>query len=257
MSKTNKKSINLSLKILAVFAFALIFVPFNQAAAEAYGANTVYQTNGTYYGSPIDQAIIETNPSPSINSINPRSSNIGVGTKTVTITGNGFFPGSITKINSINRATTFIDASHLLVQITGNDTNLYRTNGGFYITVFNGGPGGGYSNAAFFTVNSTTPATINNNSNYTNYTNTNGNSNSNTIAPDNFTDTSTNTGNVNGANDNYSNLASNAIFGSNSFLPSGIVQWVLFAIIILLIVIIVRKVFGAKQNYEESPMKHE
>ena len=39
-----------------------------------------------------------------------------------------------------------------------------------------------------------------------------------------------------------------------SFLPSGLIQWVLFAIVILWIIIIVRKVFGVRKNYEESPM---
>jgi hypothetical protein len=55
---------------------------------------------------------------------------------------------------------------------------------------------------------------------------------------------------------NTSNLASTAIFGSNSFLPSGLVQWILFGIIILLLVIFVRKIFGARENYDELPMKH-
>jgi hypothetical protein len=266
MSKTNKKSINLSLKILALFAFALIFVPLNEAAAAngwTTSGNGIWTTSNNYYNEgPADQP---NNPSPTIGSIYPKSSNVGVGTKTITITGSGFFPGSIVRINGNGRAVTFIDASHLLIQITGNDTYLYRANGGFFITVFNGEPGGGYSNAIFFTVNNPAPVPVvnNNGGNYTNYTNTNTNTNTstnNTVTPDNFTDTNanqTNTGTTNSATDNYSNLASNAIFGSdNSFLPSGIVQWVLFAIIILLIVIVVRKVFGAKQNYEESPMKH-
>lgn len=53
-----------------------------------------------------------------------------------------------------------------------------------------------------------------------------------------------------------SNLAANAIYGSNSFAPSGLIQWVLFAILILFIVIIVRKVLGGKDNYHSTPMKH-
>ena len=54
-----------------------------------------------------------------------------------------------------------------------------------------------------------------------------------------------------------SDLASNAIFGANGFLPSGLVQWILFAIFILLVVILARKVFGAQKRYEEAPLKHE
>jgi hypothetical protein len=56
---------------------------------------------------------------------------------------------------------------------------------------------------------------------------------------------------------NISSLASGAIFGSNSFAPSGIIQWVLFAIIILLIVIIVRKFFGGADRYHNTPLKHD
>jgi hypothetical protein len=247
MKKINNKSINYSLKILTILAFSLIFVPNNTYAA--YGTNIIYQTtDGGYFAKNVN------NPKPTINSINPKSSNVGVGTKTITITGKGFVPNSIVRINGVNRSSTFIDNSHLLVQITGNDTSAYRTNGGFFITVYNGAPGGGYSNAEFFTINSPAP---------TNTTNTNKSNNYNSSTT-NFNDTNSNgtfTDNTNttdnSANNNYSDLASNAVFGSTGFLPSGLIQWILFAIIILLIVILARKIFGAKEEYENSPMKHE
>lgn len=252
MSKINKKSINLGLKILAILAFALIFIPLNRATAQNSGYVNAY-TNPVRVNEEVD------NPKPIVNSINPKSSNIGVGTKTITITGNGFVPSSVARVNASNRPTTFIDDSHLLVQINGNDTSAYRTNGGFFITVFNGAPGGGYSNAAFFTItinNVAIPVTNTNANNGNNYNSSTTNFNE-TTSPDTFVDTpQTENGTSNNANENYSNLASNAIFGSNSFLPSGLIQWVLFAIVILLIVIVVRKVFGARKNYEESPMKH-
>jgi hypothetical protein len=54
-----------------------------------------------------------------------------------------------------------------------------------------------------------------------------------------------------------SDLAANAVYGSNSFLPSGIIQWVLFAIFILLLVILVRKIFGAEEKYQATPLKHQ
>jgi hypothetical protein len=53
-----------------------------------------------------------------------------------------------------------------------------------------------------------------------------------------------------------SNLAANALFGSNGFLPSGLIQWILFAIFILLIVILARIIFGAKRKYGSTPLKH-
>jgi hypothetical protein len=61
------------------------------------------------------------------------------------------------------------------------------------------------------------------------------------------------TTNSNSAN----NLAANAVYGGNSFLPSGLIQWILFAIFILLLVILVRKIFGAEERYHASPLKHE
>lgn len=247
--------------MLSILAFGSLFILPNIASA-AYGTNVwygtgsgSYGTNGSYdsgYNAPED------NPVPSINSISPRSSNVGVGTKTVTITGSGFVPDSVARINASTRPVTFIDSSHLLVQITGNDTSLYRTNGGFYINVFNGAPGGGYSNALFFTINNTAPVTNGNsnnsyNSSTTSFTDTENYSNTNQTQ----NGTSYNTSSTTSASSNTGrNLASSVIFGSNTFLPSGLIQWVLLAIVILLIVILVRKVFGAKQKYDEAPMKH-
>lgn len=57
--------------------------------------------------------------------------------------------------------------------------------------------------------------------------------------------------------DESGNLAASAIFGSNSFTPSGLIQWVLFAILILLVVILVRKIYGADKDYQATPMKHD
>ena len=180
------------------------------------------------------------NPTPTIVSVNPSSSNIGVGTKTVNIIGGGFVPSSVARINgAANRGTTFIDSSHLLMQVTGNDTYLYSTNGGFYITVFNRLPGGGYSNAAFFTIKDDGESVAGT----TNDTSTN------------FTDTGAGSGSVNDTNE--SNLASNVIFGSNSFLPSGLIQWIFFAIIILVIVILVRRVYEGNKKYQATPLKHD
>jgi hypothetical protein len=80
-----------------------------------------------------------------------------------------------------------------------------------------------------------------------------------TTTESNTTNNSSNTS-TSRANDNTntgSNLAANAIFGENGFLPSGIVQWVLFAIFVLLIVILVRTVFGVRAKYEATPLKYD
>lgn len=231
MKNINIKSINFSFKILSILAFGLILMPFNKVAAAPTYVPGHYNNDGSYtlgdffWGNSASiNEVNNPNPIPVIKSITPESSNVGVGTKTITISGKGFVPSSIARVNASSRPTTFIDSSHLLMQITGNDTSAYQSNGGFFITVFNEGPGGGYSNAIFFSV---------------------GNTNVSSAISRNDT------------NQNYSNLASNAIFGSNGFLPSGLIQWILFAITILLIIILVRKIFSAKKNYEEIPMKHE
>lgn len=56
--------------------------------------------------------------------------------------------------------------------------------------------------------------------------------------------------------ENASDLAATAIFGSNSFMPSGLVQWILFAILILLVVILVRRITGGEDRYHKEPLKH-
>lgn len=225
MKNMNKKSIPLSLKFLSILAFSLIFVPFNKAAAAPTYIYGHYNADGSYtYGDFVWNNSTSTNNEtnsnqvPVINSISPKSAVVNTGTKTITITGEGFMTSSVARINDSARSTTFIDPSHLLVVIDSNDTYAYQDNGGFFITVWNGAPGGGYSNASFFTVSNVA--------------------------------TSTNTDKTNNS------LASNAIFGSDSFLPSGLMQWVILAIIILLIVIFARKVFGASKNYHETPLKH-
>ncbi|MSU44799.1 hypothetical protein EXS45_01315 [Candidatus Nomurabacteria bacterium] len=231
MNKINKIKITniiiYCLGILGILAFSILVT--KQANAYGYYGGTSIDYG---YQVPIYNSM-STNPSPTINSINPKSSNVGTGTKTITIIGNGFVPSSIARINGSNRPTTFIDSSHLLMQITGNDTYNYRSNGGFFIAVFNGLPGGGNSNTAFFTVTNTAT------SNTTTTKNVN-----NTVS--NFID------------ENYgNNLASNAIFGSNGILPSGLIQWILFAILLLLIVILVRKIYGGGEKYHATPLKHE
>ncbi len=201
-----------------------------------YGSTTYNEPAPNINNAPVD------NPKPVINSINPKSSNVGVGTKTITITGEGFVPSSIGRINGSNRLTTFIDSSHLLMQITENDTYVYRSNGGFFITVFNRAPGGEYSNAVFFTVNKNLVSA--------------------TATTDTLDDTSSNfidttQENTNNAENDYGSLASNAIFGSNSFLPSGLLQWIFFAIIVLVLVILVRRIYGGAEKYHATPLKHD
>ena len=124
-----------------------------------------------------------------------------------------------------------------------NSNDMSRENG-FYVTVFNGAPGGGYSNAAFLAIK-------NSGSGSSGGTVKNINDND-TIYPDTYQETNSTFDEEETASD----LASAAIFGSNSFLPSVLIQWVLLAIVIMIIIIIARRVFGGKQSYDDSPLKH-
>jgi hypothetical protein len=52
-------------------------------------------------------------------------------------------------------------------------------------------------------------------------------------------------------------LVASAIFGTNSFLPSGLVQWIFFAILVLIATILVRKIYGGNEKYNAVPLKHD
>ena len=57
-------------------------------------------------------------------------------------------------------------------------------------------------------------------------------------------------------NTNTNALTANALDGSNSFMPSSVVQWIFFSILLLAIIILVRKILGAEKHYHGTPMKH-
>jgi hypothetical protein len=58
-------------------------------------------------------------------------------------------------------------------------------------------------------------------------------------------------------NPNGSSLTANVLDGYDGFLPKGIIGWILFAIFLLIIIILVRKIFGAESRYLASPLKHD
>ncbi len=262
MKNMNKKSIKIGFKILSILAFSLIFIPINGALAAVYptyvvggfsddqqtytfghfvwsddpdaignGGTIGGGTNGSDgSGSTSDGTFdwgtsgVKKNPVPKISSISPKSGNVNMTTNTITITGRNFTPNSVARINTSVRPVTFIDPSHLLLSINSNDLYMYQNNGGFFVTVFNEAPGGGYSNGKYFTIKAV--------------------KGSGTINKD-------GSGSSAGGS-----LAANAFFGSGSILPSGLVSWIILGIMILIIVILARKVFGAEKRYHQTPLKH-
>lgn len=56
-------------------------------------------------------------------------------------------------------------------------------------------------------------------------------------------------------NENYGSLTANALLGSNSFMPSGLVQWIFFIALIVAIIFLWRYVH-AEDRYMSEPLKH-
>lgn len=56
-------------------------------------------------------------------------------------------------------------------------------------------------------------------------------------------------------NESYGNLSANALFGSNGFMPTGLVQWIILTIVILAIIFLWRYVH-AEEKYLAEPLKH-
>ncbi len=252
MFKTNKNSIGFAFAMLAVLALGLSMMPI---AANAQVADDGYD----HFLAPSQ------NPIPQLYSISPSSANAGDNLTTITITGHGFTQNSVARWNGVNRSTIFIDKDHLLMRLQPGDLN---DSNGRYVNVFNPNRNA-YSNAAFFAISgyvASNNAPVNNNYNTGTQANQNGyyDQNGNYVANGNNGNMGNNSGTymntTNGTrmnqNETVGSLASNAIFGTNSFMPTGLIQWVLFAIIIVLIILIVRRFTGATERYHHSPLKH-
>jgi len=56
-------------------------------------------------------------------------------------------------------------------------------------------------------------------------------------------------------NENYGSLASTTLLGSSTFMPSGLIQWIFFVIIILAIIFLWRYLY-AEKKYMAEPVKH-
>lgn len=89
------------------------------------------------------------NPLPILSSISPTSTAAGGGDLTVTLTGSGFVEDSQVQLGGSDRATTYVDESHLTATILESDL---MSGGTRNITVVNPAPGGGTSEVQVLTV---------------------------------------------------------------------------------------------------------
>ncbi len=238
----SKTFISIAILALGFFATAAL------AAERAY-------VSGYTLPPPVQQErVVKEVSAPTVSAVSPDEVKAGATAKTITVTGSGFTPSSVVKINASNRHTTFIDDSHLLAQATAYD--FYRTDGGFYVTVWNAN--GDYSNAAQVKVTGTVPAPATQSNNNGNQNQNYGNQNQNNY-PYNYGNDGTPINYYPGTFENADSdqsLASSVILGGNTFLPTGIVQWILVAIFIVFIIVLGRKVFRSREQYDSAPLKH-
>jgi 6-phosphogluconolactonase (cycloisomerase 2 family) len=89
------------------------------------------------------------NPIPAITSLTPAGSEAGVPGFTVSLYGMNFINSSTVTWNGVPRAKTYVNSTHLQITVTAADL---LTPGPVVLTVVNGGPGGGTSNAVVFDV---------------------------------------------------------------------------------------------------------
>lgn len=227
--------------MLFILSLGVFVMP---ASASAY-------TRFSYTAPEVDTS----NPKPSISYITPRSIEQINGKVTITVSGYGFTPNSVVRKNNSNRNTTFIDSKNLLVDIYAND--VYNQSE-FFLTVYNGEPGGGYSNASLFTIKNKIPATTSTvtNTSSTNNTSYNYNYNNNDSTRG-MNSNSINSSSASDVNESYGSLTANALVGSSgNFMPTGLAQWIFLIIIICAIIFLWRYVHRSSEAYMAEPMKH-
>ncbi|MGA8104139.1 MAG: hypothetical protein WB869_18410 [Candidatus Acidiferrales bacterium] len=90
---------------------------------------------------------------PGLTTISPTSAAVGVASATLTVTGTGFYPGSVVYFNGTPLTTTYSSSTTLSASVPSGVLGLA---GVFDVQVFNVGTGGGFSNPLGFAVNATT-----------------------------------------------------------------------------------------------------
>lgn len=109
-----------------------------------------------------------------------------------------------------------------------------------------------YYNSRSTTYSSPSSTTTSSSPNTTVTKNTNTSTSNNTISK---TTDSSNIVVASDTNENYGSLAASAILGSNSFMPTGLVQWIILIAIVTAIIFLWRYVY-AEEEYLSEPLKH-
>ena len=273
----NNKLILNSLGILTILALGLMtFLPINAQGNTitnygGYAGNAGYSLSGGINGTTYDSSYYNNgtnynynnntycNPIPVIYTVSPNSVNAVNGNIAVVLTGANFTVNSLTEFNNTYRPTTFMNSTRLTMILNASDLT---TNGIYTILVFNPQPCGGTSNGIYFRVDNTiinpptvTPPVV---------AKTVSTTTTKKITPK--VATVKKTVAVAPANTqvacapttsgtNNQNLSANALFGANGFMPSNLIQWLVFGILILLAVVLWRKVYVTEKD-KSKPLKH-
>lgn len=94
------------------------------------------------------------NAAPTIVSISPTSKSTGDAAFTLTVNGTNFNAGSVVRVNTQNRVTSYVNATQLQAQILATDL---AAAGSANISVFNPAPGGGTSSTITLVINNALP----------------------------------------------------------------------------------------------------
>lgn len=263
MNKIQNKNIILALSLLVIFGGTLLVSPQKASALNA-SYNITETTSGSYVSSnnngydgsmygdngynsnnyTTNNVVTDNtnyNATPIIYSITPNSAVSGNNNILVTITGSNFSTSATARFNGSDKETRYYDSKHLGMVLSPIDLDGKGT---YLVNVYNPS-NGSISNGVSFTLNrvvaaSSAGTTVAKKTVAKSTTAT-------TVAKEKTTPTS---------NSNNSNaLTANALSsGSNGFLPSSLIEWLLLAILIFLVVILVRKTYMAKE--EHAPLKH-
>ena len=108
--------------------------------------------------SEVDFTILQTNPVPTLGSLNPATVIVGSGQFTLTLTGTNFVGTSVARVNGADRTTTFVSSTELKATINAADIANVGTAS---LTVFNPTPGGGTTSPQMLTINNPIPTITN------------------------------------------------------------------------------------------------
>ena len=193
----------------------------------------------------LESEIQASNPRPAVYSLNPNPVRYGSGENYIIVHGTNFAYGAVARLNNSDRTTNFKNSTELNFLLLDSDT---LRSGDYTVTVYNPGPGGGLSNGVRFTIMS--PVAVAR-LDYVPSSATSSVRNANVSTGEVMGES------VSGENQNFSSLAGNVLYGDGTagFKPSGLTQWLIFAILVLLVVIVVRKLYF-QNKYQSTPLKH-